>query len=528
MSRLVLCLSAVCGVAVCVPVSRAQCGDPPDNLDCFTARELPGYPGTHEAEVDVTTAFVIGSEPTPQCGFNVGHTVWFKVTPVVDGSITFSTCHPTTSYDTVVQAYTGDCSGFLFGPVEWCSDDFAGAGCTNVCYPSAPRSSTVTVSDAVAGGTYYFQVGSFNDNSAGCALCLGVYVTIVDRCENELTPPIATLSAPPALGAGCTCLPVDVVGTAGDPDGTFESYRLEYANAAGGAWTLIQSGTNPVSNGVLGTWSHFGGSGYHLLRLTARNTCGMETTAVRAVYVDAGFDTLDFRYPPASAPLAIVGGRVCFEGTVADSWCFNTAAAEYRPAAGGAFLPADPNMNPNTGAVNETIATWDTQRLGLPDGDYELRLAGMTDCGNGAAATRFVTLDNTPPTALIAEPLACDPADGVLQIIGTADDAHLDAWHLQVTGGPYASWTLVNSGATPVVAGVLATWDTSSLPACAYTLRLVVYDRAVLGCASPIRQASEHFVSVNVGTCPGDLDGDRVVGLPDLAALLAVYGSMCP
>ncbi len=57
----------------------------------------------------------------------------------------------------------------------------------------------------------------------------------------------------------------------------------------------------------------------------------------------------------------------------------------------------------------------------------------------------------------------------------------------------------------------LAVWDTTGLPACAYTLRLRASDSAVLNCNSAIRHHTEYHVSVNVGFCDafdGDNDGD--------------------
>ncbi len=98
------------------------------------------------------------------------------MTPFVNGLLTFSTCHPSTSYDTVVQAYFGNECEFLT-PID-CVDDTAGVNCDNGCMGSGSMVSF----EANAGTTYFFQVSTFDNNSAGCPLCLGVLVSMGADC----------------------------------------------------------------------------------------------------------------------------------------------------------------------------------------------------------------------------------------------------------------------------------------------------------------------------------------------------------
>jgi hypothetical protein len=154
----------------------AQCGEPPSDL-CQQAREIPGTPGMHKVVMDVTTASGTGFYPS--CGLNLGHTVWFKVVPTVDGTLTFSTCNPATTYDTVVHAFSrgeANCELMIY---EDCNDDTVIGVCDNGC---SFYGSVVTL-DVTAGVTYRFEVGSYNDNSAGCRLCLGVTVTLCPRAS---------------------------------------------------------------------------------------------------------------------------------------------------------------------------------------------------------------------------------------------------------------------------------------------------------------------------------------------------------
>jgi hypothetical protein len=125
----------------------------------------------------------------------------------------------------------------------------------------------------------------------------------------------------------------------------------------------------------------------------------------------------------------------------------------------------------------------------------------------------------------------CSIVDGSVQVRGTANDAHLLNWTLSYTGGPSSGWTQIATSASPVVNGVLANWNVAALPDCAYTLRLVVTDRALLDCNSALHNQAEFDVSVEVGaasTCVGDLDGDDDVDLQDLALLLSHFSTICP
>jgi hypothetical protein len=355
-----------------------------------------------------------------------------------------------------------------------------------------------------------------NYTTTGSQLMNDVKITdLFDPCAGENTPPVAELVEPPELGAGCLCTYVSIQGTANDPDGTFEQYTLDYRPVGGAAWTLIATSTTPVSEGLLGTWDTTDLSqGYYVLRLTVTNTCGLTSTADRAVFIDQGFDSLDFRYPPDGA---VVSGSVCLEGTTFDSWCFWYYTAEYRPI-GGTYGPVDPTQPVYTASVvNDPFAHWDTRGLGLADGDYDLRVTGMTTCGNAAIDARTVTLDNTAPTAAITAPLNCDRVSGQVQIIGTAADAHLLGWALQYTGGSASGWVTIATGNVSVINDLLATWDISSLPACAYTLRLVATDSAIPDCGSPLRAQTEFLVSVEVGlVTPGDINCDGLVDFGDI------------
>lgn len=498
--------SGGCPLCLGVIVTIGQpCGDPPRGLACGVATELPGTPGTHQVEVDVADAAAIPGQPQPGCVAEpVGHPQWFKTTPQVSGPMVFTTCHPTTTYDTVVAAYAGDCTGLLVNLA--CSDDELRAQCGLPCNTFG-RSSQVVVY-GTEGQTYYFQVGSYNNNGAQCELCLGAALTILD-C-NAMGPPTAQISAPTDLQ--CACDVILVMGSAFAPGESFGSYRLDYRPLGGGSWTAIRTSREPLVSDVLAVWDTTGlGEGWYALRLTVSSLCGADATDIRIVRLDKSFDSLEIREPD---PLEVVGRGVCPDGTAWDQ-CFDHYVVGYRPI-GGVFQHVD-LMNPTyqDSVINDPLAAWNSSLV--PDGAYELQVMGTTVCGRQDQANVQVIVDNTAPTAVITSPTECQCiAGGLRPIFGTAADSHLAHWTLQYTGGPHHGWVDINHGSLSAFNTVLGYWDTSGLPPCDYTLRLIATDDAVLDCNGAIHHQTEYLVSVSLGPCYDfDVDDDGDIDLID-------------
>jgi hypothetical protein len=170
---------------------------------------------------------------------------------------------------------------------------------------------------------------------------------------------------------------------------------------------------------------------------------------------------------------------------------------------------------------NLPLTHWDTTLV--PDGPYEIRVSASS-IGGTESHTVGVTVDNTAPTAVLDEPINCVWVNGEVEIYGLAADDNMARWDVQWTGGPSNAWNTIEWG-TESASGLLATWDVSGLPHCAYTIRLIAHDAARINCANDAHW-TEFFVSVNVG-CPADLNGDGHIGLADLGMLLAVYGGTC-
>ena len=347
----------------------------------------------------------------------------------------------------------------------------------------------------------------------------------IDDCINS-TPPVADVLDP--LNGGCICGTVDIKGTADDPDDGLDSYVLRYRALFDPTWTVFDGGTTPVVNGPLGTFDPIGlglPQGIYLIELKVINDCGDDEEVLIAVYYDSALDELRLDSP---AHGDIVGGVVCFDGTVWDNGCFDYYTVGYRDAGSAdPFTPVDPGNPIYTGTkINQVFATWDTVNLGIPDGDYEIEIYAQTDCGHTASLTLVLTVDNTVPIAEITSPENCDDVSGAFEVIGTAFDENISSWSLQFTGGPYNTWQTIATGNTNVIDDLLAVWDVSNLPPCCYTLRLVVVDKAVLNCNPAIHHRTEFEVSLNVNDepCPlvGDINGDGAVNFGDIDPFVAL------
>lgn len=349
----------------------------------------------------------------------------------------------------------------------------------------------------------------------------------------DTTPPIAEIQVP--TYEACSCGVIQVRGRACDPDGAYDFDKLEYQRvdaAVGAAWTQVGMFSVPqcTPNGLLYSWNTAPAAitdGFYYLRLTVVNECGLTTTDQTVAYVDKSFSLLPahVRSPAAGA---IVGGVVCFDGTVWD-FCPGTYTAKYSEAGAGVFSEVDPlNLIYATWVVNDPFASWNTE-VGLAavaDGDYDIEVRGTDGCGNTAAVTRTITIDNTAPTALITSPVSCTYRCGVIAVNGTADDANLQSWVLEYTGGDAHGWVLIEEGVGPVVAGLLANWDTAGLALCDYTLRLRVYDEAVIDCG-PWNNVSEYTVSLHLGAY-ADCNRSGTLTAADFTCFQGQFVAGCP
>jgi len=116
-----------------------------------------------------------------------------------------------------------------------------------------------------------------------------------------------------------------------------------------------------------------------------------------------------------------------------------------------------------------------------PDGTYNIKSRAIDTAGNieTPSAGVNITVDNTPPSALIVSPVG-GIISGHLSVSGTASDDNFKSYKLQYgAGATPASWTLFGAiHPNQVLSGNLGTGFTAGLSDGIYMIELVVEDMA--------------------------------------------------
>lgn len=369
--------------------------------------------------------------------------------------------------------------------------------------------------EAVPSGMFLLPIRRIEIEEASGGLYEGIDDLDYDKGGSD---PTAEITQPGHYG--CICDLVSIYGKACDADGDSLDIDLDYKylETSGQTWQSILSQHGVVQTNcgtrLIKVWDTTGLSeGRYLLRLRVMDVCeGEPVEDMQVVYVSKAFDDLEVRRPVDGG---VYGGNVCIDGSAWDEhYCFDSYRVDYKTD-GGSWQPVNPAEPVYTSTViNDPLAVWDTIGLGIPDGEYKVRVQATDDCGHVGTQTREIKVDNTAPVAKIAEPLACEFIWGSVSIFGTVMDENLGSWVLQYTGNGWHNWVTIASGNTEVPGGLLAVWDTSGLNACAYTLRLIARDTAVRNCNSVLENETQTTTSVVVGL-PGDLNFDWQVNLAD-------------
>jgi len=116
---------------------------PPANDQCTGAIALTSCDPYTMSTADATST----SDQVPTCVTSFGKGVWFTYTPAADGPITVSTCG--SSFDTVLQVYTGNCQALT--PVA----------CNNDNGPACGAVQASVTFNGIARTTYYLLAGGF-------------------------------------------------------------------------------------------------------------------------------------------------------------------------------------------------------------------------------------------------------------------------------------------------------------------------------------------------------------------------------
>lgn len=130
-------------------------------------------------------------------------------------------------------------------------------------------------------------------------------------------------------------------------------------------------------------------------------------------------------------------------------------------------------------AANPQSLVFTFDGMALPDGRYPIQLIGTDKAGNIGLANGTVNVDNTLPVAQITSPAANTPVGTMIPVIGTASDANMQAWKLELGSGVgegVDSLTVIARGAGNVE-GAELTKLVGLPPDGPATLRLTVLDK---------------------------------------------------
>lgn len=367
------------------------------------------------------------------------------------------------------------------------------------------------------------EVNSYDNSSA--ALCRQAVLDDLVYCDAlDGANPSVTLTSPTDFSCLCPGANVTFSGTIDSGVcGGYASDVLEYRalgatswTTAAGPYTGLPSGGDSFTGSLYAWTPPVILNGYFYLRSTVYNDAGRSASEVVLVYIDST--------PPGFAHLspqsnALLRGGVCVRGEEQDGPCGATYTVSYLPAGGSSVVI------PIAGATWPELANWNT--LALPSGSGTLTLTGTDSCGNTTVVNRAVTIDNIAPVARIDSPLRCSYASGIVIVRGQATDAHLGSWALQYTGGDSSGWVTIASGNSPVASGgVIASWNTTGLRTCAYTLRLLVGDLATDNCGNG-GNSSEYTVSIDLG-CAADFNHSGGTEVQDIFDMLSAWFAGCP
>jgi subtilase family serine protease/Tol biopolymer transport system component/flagellar hook assembly protein FlgD len=278
----------------------------------------------------------------------------------------------------------------------------------------------------------------------------------------DRTKPTIALSAP---GAGaCVAGPFEVRGTVADAH--LKRWTVT-AQTSGQPDVTLGSGSSPI-DGVLASTSGLP-EGAHQIVVTAEDVVGNSGTGVTALVVDRTAPEIALTAPVDGAWLTKLQGPIVLQLDAHDA---NLTNWMIRVDRGGSSEPIASGTSSGTSYVS-----WDANME--PDGAATL-VAEARDCAGARTTTAArVTFDGTLPQAKLDAPRDSF-VKAPLVFSGTASDANLESWRIELASGPASTalaWAVLATGTSSVVSGPIA--ELVSLPSDGvYTVRLVVRDRA--------------------------------------------------
>jgi fibronectin type 3 domain-containing protein/flagellar hook assembly protein FlgD len=311
----------------------------------------------------------------------------------------------------------------------------------------------------------------------------GLYAVAVfatDSCNNansdwvdvevDNSPPVTVITYP-GLSDPLGNI-VEVKGTADDLH--FQRYTLEAGQGDNpDTWTFILSNTNPVTDDILGIWNTYGLEGTWTLRLTAADIVGNESTATVTIDIGVRGDLItDLNVTPKLFSPNNDGklDTANINYTLTDACQVRIDISD----AGAVVIKTYTTDTPSSGTYTYIWDGKDNDGATVADGPYTVRLSAALSSNPVVTQEEAVTLsvDSTPPTIYISQPLSNSYYKGSTAVTGTISDGNLLEYSVSYSG---TSGTVLldkaNQSRVNHTFGIL-----NELPDGIYTLNAVVSD----------------------------------------------------
>jgi len=288
----------------------------------------------------------------------------------------------------------------------------------------------------------------------------------------DVTKPIADIKEP-AENSYNSKTAFAINGTISDPN--LKEYSVSYIgeNAA----ILLDQGNQSKTDAVFGSLSDLSDGAYTLV-IKARDL------AENADDKNIPF-TID-RTPPVTKLDSPKDGEfyggdknvITINGSIVEK---NLDVFNLRYGSGDSPLQWTNLSTGNTLPTASQLFSWNVGKNdGIADGMYTLSLFAKDKAGLTGEVKVKVTIDNTPPTAVITDPQEGAYVKSAIEVKGTAFDHNLDKYSVEISEGQCATafkWAVIKTTKSSVQDGLLANWQ--ALPVDGeYCLKVIAVDKA--------------------------------------------------
>ncbi|MEK6744612.1 MAG: CARDB domain-containing protein [Nitrospirota bacterium] len=283
--------------------------------------------------------------------------------------------------------------------------------------------------------------------------------------------PVVNITSPKdASYLSVTALPV--TGTVSDEN--LAEYALSYTGAAGRL--PIDGGNQSRTGHVFGTVDAIPEGDYRL-EVKAKDLGENETIMNMPFTIDRTPPSVKLETPKDGGYFGGEKNIIAISGSLVEK---NLESFSLRYGSGDSpALWTDLVSGTTVTAYPSSFAWKIGKHDGIPDGSYTLSLAAKDKAGLAGEARVRVTIDNTPPAVAITAPQEGGTVRTGADIRGTASDANLDRFVVEMSEGMCSAaykWAAIRTGASTVQDGVLAQWPGATVDG-DYCLRVTATDK---------------------------------------------------